>query len=91
MSAPRLHPGLPQGLLGELFKWLLFQEQPEGNVYAALRGHQALGSWYRGVGGGQMTCPEMLLDLKNIIEHSAFLNCQAVTIANGPTPSSAAG
>lgn len=91
LSAPRSHPGLPQGLLGEVFKWLLFQEQPEGNAYAALQGHKALGSWSRGVGGGQTTCPEMLLDPKNITEHAAFPNCQAVTGADGPTLSSVAG
>lgn len=35
-----------------------------------------------------MTCPETVLDLKNTVEHSAFINDQAVTVAKrGPTVS----
>lgn len=30
-----------------------------------------------------MTCPETVLDLKNTVEHSAFINNQAVTVAKG--------
>lgn len=35
-----------------------------------------------------MTCPETVLDLKNTVEHSAFINNPAVTVAKGgPTAS----
>lgn len=50
-------PGASPGFAGWGFQWLLFQEQPERNVYAALQGHRAPGRWYSGVGGGQLTCP----------------------------------
>lgn len=53
VPTPRASPGFA----GWGFQWLLFQEQPERNVYAALQGHRALGRWYSGVGGGQLTCP----------------------------------
>lgn len=36
------------------------------------------------VGGAQMTCPETVSDLRDIIQHSAFINYQAVTSIDGP-------
>lgn len=67
---------------------VLVAAQPESTVCAALvcGPSRLTRSGRSGVGGGQTTCPETVLDLKNI-EYSASINYHAVTIANGPPPS----